>query len=59
MEKKLFLGVGRSIITPKVGACLTGYRPDIFSTSVNDVSLTDGRVRLRAGKNEVYLITLK
>ncbi len=36
-----------------------GERGDGFSTSVNDVSLTDGRVRLRAGKNEVYLITLK
>ncbi len=36
-----------------------GERGDGFSTSANDVPLTDGRVRLRAGKNEVYLITLK
>lgn len=33
---ELYLGVGRSIITPKVGAALYGYTPDHFSTSVND-----------------------
>lgn len=34
--EKLLLGVGRRNITPKVGAYLTGYRPNLASTSVND-----------------------
>ena len=33
---KLTLGVGREIITPDIGGQLYGYRPDIFSTSVED-----------------------
>lgn len=33
---RLKLGVGREIITPKVGSCLYGYAPDVISTSVND-----------------------
>lgn len=36
-----------------------GERGDGFSTAASDVPVADGRVRLRAGKNEVYLITLK
>ena len=36
MEESLYLGVGRKIITPKVGACLFGYRPGLKSESVND-----------------------
>ena len=36
MENKLLLGVGRQTITPKIGTCLYGYRPDNASTSVND-----------------------
>ncbi len=36
MEEQLFLGVGRRTITPKVGTHLTGYRPGLVSTSVND-----------------------
>ena len=36
-----------------------GDRGDGYSTSANDVPLTDARVRLRAGKNELYLVTLK
>lgn len=34
--EKLYLGVGREVITPKVGGQLYGYTPDVFSTSVND-----------------------
>ena len=33
---ELYLGIGRSVITPKVGAALYGYAPDHFSTSIND-----------------------
>ena len=33
---ELYLGIGRTVITPKVGAALYGYAPDHFSTSVND-----------------------
>ena len=33
---KLCLGVGRAIITPKVGCCLFGYRPDLISEKVED-----------------------
>ena len=36
MEETLFLGVARRKITPKVGACLYGYRPNHKSESVND-----------------------
>lgn len=55
--EKLFLGVGRSIITPKVGACLTGYRPDIFSTSVND-DLTATAFYFRGEGCEALLVSV-
>ena len=34
--EKLYLGVAREIITPAIGGQLYGYRPDIFSESVED-----------------------
>ncbi|MBQ3005579.1 MAG: neutral/alkaline non-lysosomal ceramidase N-terminal domain-containing protein [Clostridia bacterium] len=33
---KLLFGVGREIITPEVGCTLMGYRPDLYSTCVED-----------------------
>ena len=36
MSEKLMLGVARSIITPTVGTALYGYRPNLFSESIND-----------------------
>lgn len=36
-----------------------GDRGDGYTTSANDVPFSDGRVRLRAGKNELYLVTLR
>ncbi|MCL2815090.1 MAG: neutral/alkaline non-lysosomal ceramidase N-terminal domain-containing protein [Oscillospiraceae bacterium] len=36
MNEQLRIGVGKRDITPKVGRPLFGYRPDIFSKSVND-----------------------
>ena len=34
--EKLYLGVGRRDITPKVGARLFGYQDNVYSKSVND-----------------------
>ena len=36
MINKLYLGAARKIITPKIGAALYGYRPNLFSESIND-----------------------
>jgi hypothetical protein len=35
-ENQLYVGVGREIITPKVGGNLFGYRPDIYSETIHD-----------------------
>ena len=35
-----------------------GERGDGFTTEAKNIAFSDGRVRLRVGKNEVYLITL-
>ena len=34
--EKLYMGVARENITPKVGGQLYGYSPDVFSKSVAD-----------------------
>ncbi|MBE6644290.1 MAG: hypothetical protein E7612_02785 [Ruminococcaceae bacterium] len=57
MNEKLHLGVGRSVITPKVGACLAGYRPDLVSTSVND-DLTATAFYFRQGDKDALLVSL-
>lgn len=36
MSEKLYLGIGRSVISPRIGGHLYGYSPDVFSNSVND-----------------------
>lgn len=36
MNEKLYLGVARRVITPKVGTHLYGYAPGWPSTAVND-----------------------
>ena len=36
MDTRLLVGVGRKIITPKIGCQLFGYRPDLYSDSIND-----------------------
>ena len=36
MEEKLYLGVGRACITPKIGSLLMGYGPNTVSTAVHD-----------------------
>ena len=54
--QKLYLGVGREIITPKVGGQLYGYTPDVFSTSVND-DLTVSAFYLRQGDTQALMIS--
>ena len=53
---KLYLGVARAVITPKVGALLAGYSPDNVSTAVND-DLTATVFYFKNSKTEALLIT--
>lgn len=55
--EKLYLGVGRTVITPKVGACLFGYRPDLVSTSVND-DLTCTAFYFKQGERVALLVSV-
>lgn len=54
--KELLLGVGREIITPKIGARLHGYGPDIFSESVND-DLTATAFYFEQGDTKALMIS--
>ena len=51
-----YLGVGRKIITPKIGAALCGYYPDLFSNSVND-DLTVTAFYFKSDSHTALLIT--
>ena len=53
---KLKVGVGREIITPKLGGLLSGYGSDKPSTVVND-DLTVTAVAIEYGKTKVLLIS--
>ena len=57
MREKLHLGVAREIITPEIGGNLYGYRPDIYSTCVND-DLTATAFAFSQGDTCAMLITL-
>ena len=57
MEHQLLLGVGESVITPKVGCALYGYEPDLFSTSVND-ELTATAFLFKQGEVSALLLSL-
>ena len=57
MENELYLGVGRKIITPKVGACLYGYRPGLESTAVND-DLTATAFYFKQGDRVALLVSV-
>lgn len=57
MNDKLTLGIGRTVITPPVGANLYGYRPDVISESVHD-NLTATAFCFRQGKTAVLLVSL-
>ena len=57
MSEKLMLGVARSIITPTVGTALYGYKPDLFSESIND-DLTATAYAFSQGETNAMLITV-
>jgi len=54
--EQLYLGVGRAVITPKIGAALCGYIPDHFSESVND-DLTVTAFYFKNDTSDVLMIT--
>lgn len=57
MAECLYAGVAREIVTPNIGCQLYGYRPDIFSTSVND-DLTATAFYFRQGNVEAVMVSL-
>ncbi len=54
--EKLLLGVAREIITPEIGGQLYGYRPDVFSTTVED-DLTVTAFYLKQGETEALMVS--
>lgn len=56
-KKQLKIGVGREIITPKIGTLLVGYRPDVESKSIND-DLTVTTLMLEYGEVQAMIITV-
>lgn len=54
--ESLYLGVARRVITPKVGGRLYGYRPDIYSESVED-DLTVDAFYLKQGDTVALLVS--
>ncbi len=57
MNSKLLVGVGRKIITPKIGGQLFGYRPDLYSDGVND-DLTATAFAITYGETKILLVTV-
>ena len=57
MGKELLLGVARGDITPEIGGNLFGYRPDLYSESVND-NLTATVFAFTQGEEKFVLITV-
>ncbi len=55
--EKLYLGVAREVITPEIGCQLYGYRPDVFSKSVED-DLTATAFYFRQNDTEALMISL-
>lgn len=53
---QLYLGVGREIITPKVGGRLFGYAPDVYSESVHD-DLTATALYFSQGDKKALMIS--
>lgn len=56
MSAKLMLGVAREDITPEIGGNLFGYRPDLYSESLND-NLTATAFAFSCGKKRALMIT--
>lgn len=57
MNNNLLLGVARGDITPEIGGNLFGYRPDLYSESVND-NLTATVFAFAQGEEKFVLITV-
>ena len=57
MGKELLLGVARGDITPEIGGNLFGYRPDLYSESIND-NLTASVFAFIQGEEKFVLITV-
>ena len=57
MKEKLYLGISKKDITPKIGAPLYGYVPDLFSESVND-NLTLQTFCFKYGKTKALMISI-
>ena len=57
MKHKLLCGIGRAVITPKVGCNLYGYSPDVISTSVND-DLTSTAFYFDDGEKAAMMISV-
>ncbi len=55
--EKLYLGVAREIITPEIGGQLYGYRPDVFSESVED-DLTATAFYFKQGERQALMVSL-
>lgn len=55
--EQLYLGVGRDVITPEIGGQLYGYRPDVFSESVED-DLTATAFYFKQGNTQALMISL-
>lgn len=55
--EKLFLGVGRAVITPEVGCKLQGYRNDWYSDSVHD-DLTATAYWFKQAKTQMVMVNL-
>ncbi len=57
MKDKVLLGVARKDITPEIGGNLFGYRPDLYSESIND-NLTATVFAFVQGEEKFVLITV-
>ena len=55
--EKLRLGVAREVITPEVGGQLYGYRPDVFSKTVED-DLTVSAFYFRQGNTQALMLSV-
>ncbi len=55
--EKLYMGVAREVITPKVGCQLYGYAPDVFSNAVAD-DLTVTAFYFKQGEAQALMLTV-
>ena len=58
MQEQFLAGAARAVITPPVGACLYGYKPNWESTSVHD-DLTLTAAAFRQGSLSALLVTVE